>query len=1027
MATFSGNEQENRRFGPRRCAWSLFDVLEPRLLLAQVEWLPDLTGPDSLPEHAVGQVVYLDFDGDSRISFQGPIVVEGVIPPSSLPAGAIEQVVREVSSTLRELGVSLVTSPPQDSSYSTVYISGGMAFAPLDASFWGIAESVDSFNTRPDDCAFVFSRAIMATTGNGEALLDGIVATAIHEIGHLLGLAHASPVTTPHNALADVAYTQGDWAMFTGGPVHQYLTQQAYAAFSAQFGHTQLSHYINSVVTEGSHDEDVASDNPFDNADAHYWGHDASFGRWWNGGYDGQDSAVNRAWKYLTGGRDLTDTYDTDWENNGDVRDQGLLWKYADGDASGAYYWLGHVAHLLEDMTVPAHANADPHGTDDYSNPWDDYEDYIGASDNWTDWDNSDISGHLRTPDEVYADIGEMNGLYSLFLYTARLADDFDSDDAVGQFYHLRDGNTISDDNCHAIGSEMMPLAMKSVAELYRYFFHEVDPTPPSISISGVSTSQDSPTIKKGRFSLVGLAQDAISGVDKNSYRFATWKWDGNAWVDLQDWSVSDGTNVVSASADGVYRIQVSAVNGGGYTGYSPYYYIKATIVGGVEVPLYPKGTGTFTDADGDAVTVTLKGAGSGSIYLAHDGPCDASTIILNDTTEKSQLKITVKGAGGGTAVGGIYTNGSPLGGISAPTTDLSGNVNIGPTSNAKASVALTFDQIANASIEIAMPVKLLKAVEWLDDDGTPDILSAPAVGTISIKGRRANARAVIAALPGDFQADLDVGIPGSSALALNRLSVAGVLDGSTITANGRNLKGVSIGTLKVGRVANATVLADGGLNSLSTSQWQAGSVTAGWIGSITTKANVALGGVGHFGAELVLTGVAIPLKKATLRSVRIAGDLLNGSQWDIRNGYVGSLAFNGTVDHSLIRSAGDITRITFGASNGSDFGAGVSFDLLATDGYVAVGDAANAPTGTIKTFTVKGWRILTGQPIPRFFLDSNISAKIGKLNLLNWDGLAGLFAPAGGVLSVRHTDTADKLNCWVWPDPPSEDFVHII
>lgn len=1047
MATFSGDDQENRRFRPRRCVWSLPELLEPRLLLSEVQWLPGLTGPESLPEHAAGQVVYLDFDGESRITFQGPVVVEGGIPPSFLPADAIEQVVRELSSILRQLGVSLVTSPPQDSLYSTVYISGGAAFAPLDASFWGIAEGVDSFNARPDDCAFVFSRAIMATTGNGKALLDGIATTAIHEVGHLLGLAHASSVTTPHDALADIAYTQGDWAFFTGGPVHQYLTQQAYAVFSARFGHTELSHYINGAVTDGSHDEDVAGDDPFDNADGHYWGHDAGYAHWWDGGYDGQDSAVNRAWKYFTGGRGLTNTYDTAWENNGDVRDQGLLWKYAHGDASGAYYWLGHVAHLLEDMTVPAHANADAHGFDDLSNPWDDYETYIGDGDNWTDWSSGDVSGHLRTPDEVYAEVGQQNGMYSLFLDTVRLADDFDSDDADGEFHHYSDGGAISDGLCDAIGTEMMPLAMKSVAELYRYFLHEVDPTPPSISMYALSSNQDSPTIKKGTFSLIGLAEDTISGVDKNGYHFITWKWNGNAWVDQQDWSAGDGTNTISASGDGVYRVQLSAVNGGGYTGYSPYYYFNATPGGGTELPMYPKGTRTFTDADGDAVTVTLTGGGLGSIYVAHDGWCDASTIVLNDTTEQSKLKITVKGAGGGTSVGGIDASGSPLGAISAPTTDLSGAVNIGPTSNAKASVALTFDQIANASIESAMPIKSLTAAEWLDNDGTGDVLTAPAVGKINIKGRKAKAKAGIAALRGDFQTDLELGGSGSTAKTLGSLSVAGVLDGSIITARGTDAKGLSIGTIKAGLVNDATVVADAGVSSVSASQWQTGSITAGWIGSISTKANKSLSGLGYFGADLALTGTGVPLNKATLGKVGIAGDL-RGVVWDI-TGSMGAMKVSGMAggpqvsDALTIKTTGSMGAITLGGSNRADFLAGIDTTAGGDSTLIRRADHAadfvNA-LASIKSITIKPPK---GQ-IGLFLVDGNFSAAgIGAVKIVNAkfnNDQAGLNETqddlgfwAKAVKSVKHTDTTDprnKAKNWTWklgmPLPSSLDDLNI-
>jgi hypothetical protein len=232
-------------------------------------------------------------------------------------------------------------------------------------------------------------------------------------------------------------------------------------------------------------------------------------------------------------------------------------------------------------------------------------------------------------------------------------------------------------------------------------------------------------------------------------------------------------------------------------------------------------------------------------------------------------------------------------------------------------------------------------------------------------------------------------------------------------------------------QVFQSNVAADGGVNSVVTAQWDNSSITAGWVGSIATTGNAALGWSGDFCGNVELTGVAVPARKATLSSVNVAGNLW--TFWDVRSGFVGSFIVRGTVYQSFIRSAGDISSITIGASDGSSFGAGVTFDVLLSDRHVAVGDATNTPTGTIKTFTVKGWRTPAGQPIPRFFADSTISAKVGSVGLLNWDGLGGLFAPSGGVKLVRHTDTADKWNSWVWPVPRTQvsggpdDFIHII
>ena len=465
----------------------------------------------------------------------------------------------------------------------------------------------------------------------------------------------------------------------------------------------------------------------------------------------------------------------------------------------------------------------------------------------------------------------------------------------------------------------------------------------------------------------------------------------------------------------------------------------------------------TFADADGDQVTVTYTGK-AGSVDLVRSVPPDQhgdlQSVAVHNAEASASLtiavKASVKGKVASTSLGVFRVEGGPFKSLSAPTTSLTGDlivdgsltnlvlddltgaiVSIGARAagDLKTYLSVKVDQVQDIQFASDTPIKTFVTTEWLDT-GTPDVLTAPLIGTLSITGKKGNAKAGIAGIRGDFQANLDLGTSGSTAVALGTLSVAGILDSSTITAKVHDGKGVSIGTVKVGRVDNATVVADGGVNSLSTSQWQAGSITAGWIGSISTKANATLGGHGHFGADLALTGSALPAKKATLGSVKIAGDLLAGAVWDVQSGTVGSLTFSGTVDHSIIRSAGDVASIKLGASNGSDFGAGVSCDLMEAQDHALPGDSV---TGTIKSFTVTGLKVLPGQLIPRFFVDSCVSSRIGTMSLLNWDGLGGLFAPSGGVKSVKHKDTADKANNWTWPAPPTQlsdgpgKFIHLV
>jgi hypothetical protein len=171
----------------------------------------------------------------------------------------------------------------------------------------------------------------------------------------------------------------------------------------------------------------------------------------------------------------------------------------------------------------------------------------------------------------------------------------------------------------------------------------------------------------------------------------------------------------------------------------------------------------------------------------------------------------------------------------------------------------------------------------------------------------------------------------------------------------------------------------------------------------------------------VTLTGSALPVGKPALGSARIAGNLLPDTIWDIQAGVVGKVAIAGTADHSILRTSGDIQAISLGASDTSDFGAGVTLDLLRSSHHANAGDPANLPTGTIKSFVINGLKTPAGVPRPRFFINSNISASLATVNILNWDGQGGLFAPAGSVNSVKLKETEPGFTF------ASADFVHLV
>lgn len=194
----------------------------------------------------------------------------------------------------------------------------------------------------------------------------------------------------------------------------------------------------------------------------------------------------------------------------------------------------------------------------------------------------------------------------------------------------------------------------------------------------------------------------------------------------------------------------------------------------------------TYTDASGDVVTVALKGPGNGQVLFDGAGNVDAGEILLNDSTTASALTIT--SAGAGTSVGAVTVNGA-LKSITGKNTDLagamavsggvpkisfrnaSGSVQLGGT----APVTIAVAQARDLSITAAVPIKSIKAAEWLDTDATADAITAPTINAIAVKGA--------------FQSDVTAGVIG-------KITVTGEMAGANIRAD-QSIAGVTVGSIK--------------------------------------------------------------------------------------------------------------------------------------------------------------------------------------------------------------------------------------
>ena len=238
---------------------------------------------------------------------------------------------------------------------------------------------------------------------------------------------------------------------------------------------------------------------------------------------------------------------------------------------------------------------------------------------------------------------------------------------------------------------------------------------------------------------------------------------------------------------------------------------------------------------------------------------------------------------------------------------------------------------------------------------------------------------------------------------------------------------------LLLGAVGQADLFVDGGIGTLRASCWAGGQIRAKTLLSLVILGNRRNQVDGDFGAELTLTGGAA---RQTLGLASIRGDLAN-SRWEV-NGEIGRLMVIGKADHSSVRSTGGMGAVMLGATESSDFLAGVKDGLGRCAGDH---DDFEDPSARIGLIIILGLRPALGQEAPRyFFCDSNFSAGcFGTVILLNGDfetGQSGIHAcDAEGDCEIRlatHRDTITGKR-WFWPPRPNQvfdgpaDFIHIL
>ena len=243
-------------------------------------------------------------------------------------------------------------------------------------------------------------------------------------------------------------------------PTHIFVTEMAYQMYSSQFGGGEMAQYLPKIV-KASYEEDMPFKNPFGQLIPelrHFWDPRRGLTK----GLAGYDSAVDRAYKYFTGGYGINGKYDPRWSVEG-TKGQGIIFLYRAGEKAQAYEYLGHVAHLLEDLTVPAHTLLWPHLH------------AIPGSDAYETYAETHFRENFTMPS---SEVESFSSLYDIFNQTARTTQQFDAgfgpgplegkDGTLDRGQRRKDGFTPLELQEEA--RVLLPLAVKRVAALFLYF-----------------------------------------------------------------------------------------------------------------------------------------------------------------------------------------------------------------------------------------------------------------------------------------------------------------------------------------------------------------------------------------------------------------------------------------------------------------------------------------------------------------------------------------------------------------------------
>ena len=350
--------------------------------------------------------------------------------------------------------------------------------------------------------------------------------------------------------------------------VHMAIARLAYRLYVSQYDGGELGRYIgdyssdqpppgHDTVVAGAFEEDKPRKSPFGDAAPvmrHFWDLRLGDAR----GLAGFDSSVNRAQKFWTGGFGLDGGYDEHWStNDGALRGtmgRGAVELHARGEKGKAYWYLGHIAHLIQDLTVPAHAHLWPHPA-----KMDAYEHYVKARYRERTGVPGGAVESFATPYELFRRTGEITLRYDAGVGSGPLK----GKDGTADAGRRRAGG-FSDAELAEEADVLYALSVKRVAALFLLFYKAVDKTAPSVLLG-------EPQVVPGGADLSASAIDAESGVDRQGYRFEWRRLDSAGRTSWRDASSDAGGAKLAfrAPAPGLYAFRASASDAAGNVGRS--------------------------------------------------------------------------------------------------------------------------------------------------------------------------------------------------------------------------------------------------------------------------------------------------------------------------------------------------------------------------------------------------------------------------------------------------------------------------